>query len=362
MTRLRGALDTSYAGTWFDNSTGRYHVAVASPTPPLTQNGEVSTAERALTDAGIPSDADVTTVSTSLDQLSVAQKHLDQSLGYLIARQELQTGPDVTRDVLDLSVSSSASAADVAVVKAAAANDGVPTSVVTRPANSFAIQTADNPAKCSFPNCGWMEGGVKIDNSYATCSAGYVAQANFAPYNFYVVTAGHCASPDPNWYWYPGGSRRLLGPMDAAVFSIYGDYARIRVAGGGVFAPESAIWGGNLYYPTYAVAWSVPGQFGCRTGEAEPIAQCGTVQESGQTISECGSSGCAVVAGEFLVNACANPGDSGGPFVLNYYAVGILSSVGNGTCSSGGGNTWYAEVMNAIYPSNLNVTISEQGS
>ncbi len=363
--QLRQALGWAYAGVWFDNSVGRYHVNVATLVP-LSAAGNAANllaAQQVVGNLQLSADTDIETVATSAEDIAVAQSVLDGSLSALEHNLELQTGPDVKADVLDLYVSTAASPADLARIDSAASATDVPTQIIMKPASYFVHFTAT----CTFPNCdGMAQGGTKITNSGGTCSVGYAAQGNAAPYYYYAITAGHCQTSSSSWSAYSSsGAGYTLGTMDRAIWNIDGDYARIRITHAGVIdANASAFWGINLNYATLYAGWSVEGQYGCRTGEAESQAQCGTIEQNGVTITETDqyTGQTETVAGEFDDTACVNPGDSGGPFMLNYYAVGIVTagqtgSSGGDFCTNGGGGSWNAEVENAIVPVNLNVAI-----
>ncbi len=353
---LGSALGSSYAGVWFDNSTGRFNIAVASPSSATSPAAvaKVNAAQTVASELEVSAATDIRTVGTSLDAITAAQSKIDQSLHQLVLDDELQTAPNEEIDELELLASASASAADKRRIEATATEDGVPTRIVTRPASDFEVHTAS----CSFPDCGRpIEGGVEIWTGSEFCSAGYLAQGNEPPYHWFVITAGHCGRGRPlTWYASTGGEVHQLGTMNHAVWNIDGDYGRIDITGTwwgiGVEEPFSAFWGINTHYPTRYTGWSVEGTYGCRTGAAENGAQCGTILHRGMTINEGG----VEVAGEFEVSACANEGDSGGPFMMNYYAVGIFTAL-NARCGSGGAVSYYSEVMNAIVPANLNVTI-----
>ncbi|MFC7505648.1 S1 family peptidase, partial [Nocardioides sp. GCM10030258] len=79
----------------------------------------------------------------------------------------------------------------------------------------------------------------------------------------------------------------------------------------------------------------------CRSGSTTGF-KCGTIQATNQTV--CYSQGC--VYQMTRTNACAEPGDSGGPYVSSTrQAQGILSG-GNGNCTSGG--TTFFQPINEV--------------
>lgn len=360
--QLRDALGSSYGGVWFDNTLGRYHINIAgsSPQSPAVTRASATT-DRLMTTLGLTGETDTRVVNTRWDDLVSAQANIDRDLADVALAGRLTTAPDPVTSKLNLYVSSAVTAAEHARIQAAAAAQNVPTLEIARPAADLSVRGA----ACTFPNCDTLEGGTRITNADgSSCSDGYLAKSNTAPFHFYAVTAGHCARPNASWHYFDRGwNARPLGAMNRVVFGVNGDYAGIDITGSGVYPPDSAFWGINLYYPTYYAGWAVSGEFGCRTGSVTPQAQCGAIGLPGQTINIDGT----LVHGEFDVAACANKGDSGGPYMMNYYAVGITSAIpqlSDGTfvtCGFAGATSYYSEVMNAVNPANLNVTIQAQG-
>jgi streptogrisin C len=351
VARMREALGASYAGVWFDNSAGRIVVAVAPP------GGGVSTpaiaaARQVARDLQADASVDVVVADFSWDALTAAQSLIDEGLSDLERAGIVNTGIDSEKDALSIGLSETASAAQSARVQKTAASAGVRTDVHVEPASVVSPKLAS----CTFPNCDHpLRGGVSIYNDYATCSAAYLAIGNTTE-DEYMLTAGHCHTASATWSAETAsGASHTIGSMDRSVWSINGDYARIDAEGSwwqmAGWTPESIFWNINNDYPTYGAGWAPQGYYGCRSGGAESTAQCGTVQLTGQTITYGG----VTVAGEFSVDTCANPGDSGGPFMMDYYAVGITSATTN-YCSAGGASTTYfAEVMNAVVPANMDV-------
>jgi streptogrisin C len=219
---------------------------------------------------------------------------------------------------------------------------------------------------CSFPNCDRpLHGGVRITKPLGggvirLCSASYVAD-HYSGLK-YMITAGHCQpSGGGTVPWSAIHSTTntpyTIGPIDVSVYGANGDYARVKVEPGSFwdqspFPARVAFWGINNDYPTNAQGWSYAGIYGCRTG-GTTSAQCGTVTQSGLTKTNTDG---VLVNGLFEVNVCASGGDSGGPFMANYYAIGILSS-STASCPTPNTLTYYSEVMNAIVPVNLNLTL-----
>lgn len=158
----------------------------------------------------------------------------------------------------------------------------------------------------------------------ARCSVGFNATSGATRY---VITAGHCTRVGGNWTGYNGS---MLGP-EAGTSYPGDDYGIIRV--------ESPSWeqgpwvsdgdGGRI-----TVAGSVEAPVGasvCRSGSTTGY-RCGSIEAIDQTVNYGGGD---VVAGLTRTNVCAEPGDSGGPYVSGSQAQGVLSG-GSGSCLLGG--------------------------
>jgi streptogrisin C len=182
---------------------------------------------------------------------------------------------------------------------------------------------------------GELIGGMAILSLAGRCSLGFNARS--ASGVVYVLTAGHCT-------WLPGV---WTGPNGVSIGSVAGssfptnDYARITLTNTSWWVPTSKIQGGSsvLGRTVAAVGTTV-----CRSGSTTGY-RCGTIKALNSTV--CYSQGC--VNQVTSTSACAESGDSGGPYVSSTrQAQGVLSG-GSGNCSSGG-TTYFqpiAEILSA---------------
>jgi streptogrisin D len=161
------------------------------------------------------------------------------------------------------------------------------------------------------------------------CSLGFnVFEAGGGRHFF--ITAGHCTHAGSSWYANPSLTSRL-GGITAGSINVFG-------AGGDYGVPE---------YDTAGIhAWgTVAGtrQFISRAGDAF-VGEA--VQRSGSTTGVRGGTVTALnatvtypdgttVNGLTRTTACAEPGDSGGPFYDGGTGLGMLSGI-SGNCSVGG--------------------------
>lgn len=173
-------------------------------------------------------------------------------------------------------------------------------------------------------------GGMAIFGGSARCSLGFSTRN--AAGTVYIVTAGHCTNLGGTWT----GSAGTIGPVAGTSFPT-NDYGRIQRTNT-AWVPTSKIQGGSsvLGRTVAAVGTSV-----CRSGSTTGF-RCGTIQAMNQTV--CYSQGC--VYQMTRTNACAQPGDSGGPYISSTrQAQGVLSG-GSGNCTTGG--TTFFQPLNEI--------------
>lgn len=173
-------------------------------------------------------------------------------------------------------------------------------------------------------------GGMPIFGGSSRCSLGFSARNTAGV--VYILTAGHCTNLGGTWT----GSAGTIGPVAGTSFPT-NDYGRIQVTNSS-WVPTSKIQGGStvLGKTVAAVGTSV-----CRSGSTTGF-RCGTIQATNQTV--CYPQGC--VYQMTRTNACAQPGDSGGPYVSSTrQAQGTLSG-GSGNCTSGG--TTFFQPINEV--------------
>jgi streptogrisin C len=175
-----------------------------------------------------------------------------------------------------------------------------------------------------------LVGGMAILGSGARCSLGF--NARNASGVVYVLTAGHCTNLGGSW----SGSAGVIGTVAGTSFPT-NDYGRIQRTNT-AWVPTSKILGGAsvLGRTVAAVGTTV-----CRSGSTTGY-RCGTVQAINQTV--CYSQGCVYQVTR--TTACAQPGDSGGPYVSSSRQAQGLLSGGSGNCTSGG--TTFFQPINEV--------------
>lgn len=164
-----------------------------------------------------------------------------------------------------------------------------------------------------------ITGGDAIYGSAGRCSLGFNVTGGGSDY---FLTAGHCTDLISQWYANSGLST-FLGPTTGSSFP-GNDYGIVRHDGGvahpGTVGSIDITNAGNAF-----VGQSVTRR-GSTTG-----TRSGTVQAVNVRVRYAEG----VVRGMVQTNACAEPGDSGGPFYSGSTALGLTSG-GSGNCSSGG--------------------------
>lgn len=179
-----------------------------------------------------------------------------------------------------------------------------------------------------------LMGGMAILNSSARCSLGFSARNSSGV--VYILTAGHCTNLGGTW---TSSSGSTIGTVAGTSFPT-NDYGRIQRTNT-AWIPTSKI----MTYPnTTSVLGHTVAAVGttvCRSGSTTGY-RCGSVTAINQTV--CYSQGCVYQLTR--TNACAEPGDSGGPFVSSSRQAQGLVSGGNGNCTYGG--TTFFQPVNEV--------------
>lgn len=185
-------------------------------------------------------------------------------------------------------------------------------------------------------------GGQAITRSGSRCSAGFNARNSAG--TRYVLTAGHCTEMGGTW----SGSGGTIGPVSGTSFPT-NDYGRITVtSASAVSTPLVDRYSSGSDVTVTGPAASSVGQAICRSGSTTGW-RCGSVTALNQTVNYGGGD---VIYGLTRTTACAQPGDSGGPYVSNpgtgtrVTARGLLSG-GSGNCSSGG-TTFFQPIQEVL--------------
>ncbi|MER5766701.1 S1 family peptidase [Streptomyces sp. NPDC001985] len=212
---------------------------------------------------------------------------------------------------------STVSAAEIAKIRQAA-GDQAGTLQIKRTAGKFTRMIA---------------GGEAIYGAGARCSLGFNVVGGGV---YYALTAGHCTNGRPTWT-FGGGT---LGNVAAGQFPTY-DYGVIRHANNANADGRVYLHNGTYRDIINANTPSV-GQAIERSGSTTGY-RTGRVTALNATVNYGGGQ---VVYGTIQTNACAQPGDSGGPLFSGNTAHGLLSG-GSGNCSVGG-TTFYEPVTRPL--------------
>lgn len=178
----------------------------------------------------------------------------------------------------------------------------------------------------------YISGGDAIYGSKYRCSLGFNVTAGST---HYFLTAGHCGKPEPKW-WTSANHSTFLGNTVSATFPGK-DYAIVQYDASYTNYP-STVGNQNITSAANATVGESVSRRGSTTG-----TRTGTVQALNVTVRYQGG---GVVRGLVQTNACAEPGDSGGPFYDGTKALGLTSG-GSGNCSTGG-TTFFQPVTAAL--------------
>jgi streptogrisin D len=190
-----------------------------------------------------------------------------------------------------------------------------------------------------------MKNGTGINSAGGRCSLGFSVQpiGNTDPSEHYFLTAGHCGKIASTWYA-DSGLTTLLG-SDAGWSFPGNDYGLVRYTGSGIRVLSQIEGRSNVI--THSDDPYI-GEGIARSGSTSGVRN-GTV--TGLNVTVTYASG-GTVHGMVETNACAQPGDSGGPLYALDRALGLLSG-GLGNCLAGGTQlTWYqpvTPVMNGFF-------------
>ena len=301
--RLSGAFGDSFAGSWFDSSTGKLVVAV-------TDAARVQQIQSAGATARV--------VPNNLAKLDAVKSTLDQ--------RQASAPSSVTGWGVDTMTNS--------VVVSVLNGDAAGTAWAT--AQGARVETVAQAPKPLWS----LIGGQAIRNSQARCSIAFSARSGSSRF---ILTAGHCGELGGTW----SGSGGTIGPVFRFNFPT-DDFAAIQITSS--TAVQTALVDRYSAGSDVTVAGSSPAAVGssiCRSGSTTGW-HCGTVQATNQTVNYGGGD---IVFGLTRTSVCAEPGDSGGAYVSPNGATRVqaqgITSGGSGNCSTGG-TTFHQPVNEAL--------------
>ncbi|WP_030436006.1 S1 family peptidase [Actinoplanes subtropicus] len=217
-----------------------------------------------------------------------------------------------------------------AAAKSLAAEAGVKTdavSVLTSPATPKPLAGTDlHGADPYF---------ISLAEGTARCSIGFAVQGGF-------VTAGHCGSAGDQTF---DQNQVAMGSVKASIFPGDNDEGFVQVTNGDSLQPFVNDFKGNLL-PVAGSTEAPVGAAVCRSGSTSGT-HCGTIEAKNQTVVYPEGA----VTGLTRTNACAESGDSGGPWLAGDQAQGVTSG-GSGDCTTGG-ETFFQPVNEILAINNL---------
>lgn len=149
----------------------------------------------------------------------------------------------------------------------------------------------------------------------------------------FFLTAGHCTGT----YWYADPARTILLGVTYASSFPGDDFRVVRYTNTSISKPGNVYLYNGTYRDMTSSGNAYVGQYVQRVGRTTGL-RSGSVTAVNATVTYPQGT----VYGLVRTTACAEPGDSGGPFFSNTTALGITSG-GSGNCSTGG-TTYYQPV------------------
>jgi hypothetical protein len=327
--KLEAALGAGFAGMWFEPSTGKFCIGVVS-------SASRRAAERLVAQAGLAGVVSYVSVRSTWSQLISAKGEWSAKLEHLGWRQ-FSTGLTPSNNAVSVTLSSSVPEHERALLEREAAHYHVNVSITVVPPEELEVHHNNSQCEykrgeiyafCSKP----IAAGVLITPNLTLttyCTAGPLAILSnpatlAAELETLLITAGHCLEPAgrEKWFTAPHPSKVLseIGPRILFVNGLAGDYGDIEVVGtnwleAGVTPALAQIThyqdnGLREALNVVGEAASVLGASFCKQG-AKSGEQCGEITAVEQLVLF--SSG-EHTDGLTITNACAEKGDSGGPY------------------------------------------------
>lgn len=231
--QLEDALGERYAGVWFDAEAGEFAVA-------MTSESVRSVVAEEFSEDRIAGSYRAGVVDHSWEELQDAQEQIDGELAKLYELNLVDTSIDPRTNAVLIRVDDSASEEDLAELARISAAAPVRVEVEQVELERF------QPVKCNdvddlpnnfHPSCGKpLRGGVEIayhNNNEAICTAGFRAMSDTSDKR-YLLTAGHCAGPQPVIHWdaFNEHSNLYIGQAEQVVFPGH-DWMKINATGSG---------------------------------------------------------------------------------------------------------------------------------
>lgn len=304
--------ESSFAGSWFDPITLELVVAVTDSREAVSIGAE-----------GVR----VIVVERSAQQLNSALQRLNESAGLLTQDQQ--------RSIWAWRVDVKSNAVTITIPADDVGARGIAQNFVALSGadiNSIRIEESTQGPPALFQPYNLRGGDGYINTTISgTCSVGFAVRGGG------YVTAGHCSggATGHNVNGYNGVSQ---GTFQQSLFPT-ADSAY--VSSGGFWTPRPCVgtgsnWDCSANVPILGSTEAGVGTTVCRYGQTTGGPHCGQIQAQNVTVNFGGQ----VVQNLTETTACAQPGDSGGPFVWNNQGQGTVTG-GSGNCSVGGTTYFY---------------------
>ncbi|MFD9959596.1 S1 family peptidase [Amycolatopsis sp. NPDC058986] len=318
---LRQGVGDSYAGAWFDAATGRPVIGVTDPRQAAR-----------LRSTGVES----TVVTHPLTTLAAAKNRIDRLAA---------TAPDaVTSWYVEPKNN------DVVVEIDPAKQDARTTDFVSRAKGTDGVVRVQRATARPRPLADIVGGApftFAAGGGEARCSIGFAATDSGGGKHF--LTAGHCTEQGGTAVGADGGE---IGPITQSTFGRDGDFGLVDVTDPDARLQPAVLRSRQSVVPVTGSSPADVGSTVCRSGSTSGF-HCGEIQALNQTVNYGNGK---IVRGLTRTTACAEGGDSGGPFVSGGQAQGMTSG-GSGDCASGG-VTFFQPVGEALQRFGLTLVTS----
>jgi streptogrisin C len=309
--RLRNALGDRFAGAWVHGRTS------AGLTVATTDRADVAAIEAGGADAKV--------VKVKLADLRGVKQALDRAATATRGRRAPVRYVDIVNNRVTVQATSRA-AADELMKAAEVDRDRV------------AVTVSKELPRTLYDIVG---GDAYYINDAARCSVGFSVTRD-AQQGF--VSAGHCGNAGDTTTGY---NQVDQGTFQDSVFPGH-DYSWVATDDDWTATPYVRGAGGANVTVSGSVE-ALVGSSVCRSGSTTGW-HCGTIQQHDTSVTYPQGT----VDGVTRTTVCAEPGDSGGPFVSGSQAQGVTSG-GSGDCTSGG-TTYYQPVNPALSAFGLTLT------
>ncbi|MBB5120724.1 S1 family peptidase [Streptomyces eurocidicus] len=182
----------------------------------------------------------------------------------------------------------------------------------------------------------FLDGGEGVQGAGTRCSLGFNVTRPGKPAGF--LTAGHCGNAVPTWSATQGGPS--FARTESSVFPAHDHALAVYTDSTAAHPGAVDLHDGTTQAITGARDAAV-GETVRRSGSTTGV-RSGVVRRTGVTVNYPEGR----VMGLTETDACAEPGDSGGPFFSGTDALGLLSG-GSGDCAAGG-TTFFQPVKEAL--------------